>query len=147
MNFVCRVIPSAFRENRVSNYMEPAIKHTSGLCLNKGVQVCPRFLLAHCRPRFKNGRVGSDKNSHQKTNPDPSGNESGLHISIWSCIGHLLVLVASTESLHHHFCCSLHRLGIHLESTNSKPRRSDFGGCKKVENMEILLRLLSYVPD
>lgn len=96
---------------------------------------------------FKNGGVGSHKNSHQETNPDPGGDDSGLHISIWSYIRYYLVLVAPPESLHHHICCSLHWLGIHLESANSKRRRSDFGGCKEVENVEILLRLLSYVPD
>ena len=97
--------------------------------------------------RFQNDRLGSDKNSHQKTNPDPSGDDSGLHISIWSYIWYLLALVSTTESLHHHFCCSLHRLGIHLESENSKPRRSDFRDSKEMEIVEILLRLLSYAPD
>lgn len=96
---------------------------------------------------FQNGRLGSHKNSHQKTNPDPSGDDSGPHLPIWSYIWYLFALVATAESLYHSICCSLHRLGIHLQCANSKPRRSDFRGCKEVENMEILLRLLSYVPD
>lgn len=112
----------------------------------------PWGLLISCkrsyRPfRFQNDRVGSDKNSRQKTNPDPSGDDSGLRISIWSYIWYLLALVSTTESLHHHFCCSLHRLGIHLESANSKPWRSDFRDSKEMEIVEILLRLLSYAPD
>ncbi|KAJ7360181.1 hypothetical protein OS493_018173 [Desmophyllum pertusum] len=49
------------------------------------------------------GRVGSDKNSHQKATADPSGDDSGVHVSVWSYIWYVFALGASIESLHHHF--------------------------------------------
>lgn len=72
-------------------------------------------------------------------NLDFGGDDFGLYIFIWLYIWYYFVFVVFFEFLYYYICCFLYWLGIYFEFVNFKLWRLDFGGCKEVENVEILL--------
>ena len=83
--------------------------------------------------------MGSDKDSHQEATSDTSCDVASVHVFIWTYLRHLFAASAAVEYIHRHFCCALHRLGLHLELSDSKSRRTFFQINEKMEDVEILL--------